>query len=495
MTEHNKKNREVITNCITGRRNASALVYALIIMSAVIIILVSMIQYVASQMRYGLYEASREESLQVAEAGIYFYRWYLAHEIEGRTAQQIKDFWESGNPYGVGSPYEVEYKDPQGAGIGKFSISVIPPESYSTIVIVESTGWTYKYPEYQRTVKVRFRRPSWSEYAVLADVEGSYIRFGDGTEIYGPLHANGGIHFDGVAHNTATSSTETYYDSDFDVKAWKNGVWTAWPAEYNNNMSSNVFLGGKEYPVPSKDFNGLTGDLAVMKQEAINSGTYFDNSNQGRHIILKTNGTFDIKKVKSYNSVFKNITSYSGSWENRAIPENGVIFVEDNVWLEGKINGEKVTIAAADLVGGGSPNVFIEHDIEYTNYDGSDIIGIIAENDVEIIRDSESDLRIDGALVAQSGRVGRIYYSLKSYWWGWGNCPCGQSSCEDHKDIITVYGAIATSKRYGFAWGDGCPRSTGYAIRDLLYDNNLLYYPPPYFPTGTEYSLDLWEEL
>jgi hypothetical protein len=45
--------------------------------------------------------------------------------------------------------------------------------------------------------------------------------------------------------------------------------------------------------------------------------------------------------------------------------------------------------------------------------------------------------------------------------------------------------------RYGFSWTDG----TGYITRNLYYDNNLLYYPPPYFPTGTQYELDLWEEL
>ena len=493
MIDHNKK---INIECRTKKEmKASALVYILVIMSAVTVILVSTIQYVASQIKYGFYEAYREESLQISEAGIYFYRWYLAHEIEGKTAQQIKDFWETGNPYGVDSPYEIEYKEPQGAGIGKFSISVTPAESYSTIVVVESTGWTYKNPDSQRVVKVRFRRPSWSEYAVLSDVEGSYIRFGDGTEIFGPLHANGGIHFDGVAHNTISSSTSTYYDSDFDVEAWKDGVWTAWPGEYNTNMSSDVFLGGKDYPVPSKDFDNLMGDLAVMKQEAIDNSTYFDNSRRGRHIILKTDGTFDIRKVRNYNSIFKNITRYAGSWQNYPIPDNGVIFVEDNIWLEGKVDGKKITIVAADLIGGGSPNIFIEHDIEYTNYDGTDIIGIIAEKDIEIIRDSENDLRIDGALVAQNGRVGRDYYSLKKYWWGWGYCPCGQTSCEDHRDTITVFGSIATSERYGFAWGDTCPRSTGYATRNLLYDNNLLYFPPPYFPTGTEYSLDLWEEL
>lgn len=465
-------------------KKASAIVYVLVIMSAVIVILVSMIQYVASQIKYGFYEASREESFQIAEAGIYFYRWYLAHEIEGKTAQQINDFWENGNPYGVNSPYEAEYKDPQGAGIGKFSISVTPPEVYSTIVVVKSTGWTYKNPDSQRTVQVRFRRPSWSEYAVLGN---DFIRFGDGTDVYGPIHANEGVHFDGVAHNTVTASTETYYDNDFDVKDWKDGVWTAWPGEYNANMTSDVFLGGKSFPVPDKDFSGVTADLALMKQAAIDSVTYFDSSRRGRHIILKIDGTFDIRKVRRYHGFTKSITGYDGSWENYPIPDNGIIYVEDNIWLEGKVNGKRVTVVAADLVGGGTPTIFIEHDIEYTNYDSSDVIGIVAENDVEIIKNSEDDLKIDGVLIAQTGRVGRSYYSQF--------CPCASEACVDKKDTITVFGSLATNKRYGFAWGDACPRSSGYATRNLLYDNNLLYFPPPYFPTGTEYSLDLWEEL
>ena len=145
---------------------------------------------------------------------------------------------------------------------------------------------------------------------------------------------------------------------------------------------------------------------------------------------------------------------------------------------------------AADLIGGGSPNIFIERDIEYTNYDGSDIIGIIAESDIEIIRNSENDLKIDGALIAQSGRVGRLHYQgyCQARWWIWCINWCSRN---DHKNTITTFGSMATNQRYGFAYTDG----TGYTDRNLIYDNNLLYYPPPYFPTGTEYSLDLWDEM
>jgi hypothetical protein len=77
--------------------------------------------------------------------------------------------------------------------------------------------------------------------------------------------------------------------------------------------------------------------------------------------------------------------------------------------------------------------------------------------------------------MAQLGRVGRDYYSSHSY----------------DKDTITINGSMATNLRYGFAYTDG----TGYDNRILNFDNNLLYYPPPYFPTGTEYAIDLWDEL
>jgi hypothetical protein len=132
-----------------------------------------------------------------------------------------------------------------------------------------------------------------------------------------------------------------------------------------------------------------------------------------------------------------------------------------------------MTIASADLTGPQETDIYINNDILYTNYDGSDIIGLIAEDDILVGYYSEEDLQIDGALLAQKGKVGRDYYS-------W-----------NYKDEITVRGSIATNKRYGFAYTDG----TGYNIRNLYFDNNLVYFPPPYFPTGTVYSLDLWEDI
>jgi hypothetical protein len=104
----------------------------------------------------------------------------------------------------------------------------------------------------------------------------------------------------------------------------------------------------------------------------------------------------------------------------------------------------------------------------------------VAQNDIEIYKASEDDLRIDAALVAQSGRVGRQNY---------------QGGTDVTKTTITLFGAIVSNQRYGFAWVDNNGNHAGgYITRNIYYDNNLLYCPPPYFPTGTEYEQDLWRE-
>ncbi|MDX9913169.1 MAG: pilus assembly PilX N-terminal domain-containing protein [Candidatus Moranbacteria bacterium] len=470
-----------------NKAKGSILVYTLIIITIVSIFLTASLKVVVSNIQFGINRESKEESLQIAEAGVYFYRWYLAHQVAGLTKKQIRQFWASGTAYGVGTAYEDDFN-----GVGAYSIEVIPPTSNSTIVIAQITGWTYKTPELKRIIKVRFRQPSWSEYSVLCD---SDIRFGEDTNVYGPLHSNGGIRFDGVAHNVISSGLATYNDPDH-FGADEFGVHThdipvdplppsAVPAH------SDVFMAGREFPAPVKDFNSVVSDIADMKSEAgcpnvgsvctgdVNgmsssaNGIYFNNANYGRHIVLRTDGTMRVYRVTNYNTTSNDWTNQS-SYTSYAIPNDGIIFVEDNVWIDGQINGKRVTVVAADLSGGGSKDIFIKNDLLYTNYDGSDIIGLVAQRNIDVTRGSEEDLRIDGALLAQSGRIGREQFS-SSY----------------NRDVITVNGSLVTKLRYGFAYTDG----TGYINRNLIFDNNLLYYPPPYFPTGTDYAIDSWEEL
>ena len=489
------------TTRINNTLRGSVLVYGLVIMFMISIILTSIIGFVASQTKYAFQVHAREQAFQIGESGIHFYRWYLAHQVEGRTAQQVATFWATGSPYGVGTPYEVEYRDPSGDAVGKYKLEVTPPATGSTIVTVKSTGWTYRYPAQVRVIQVRFRRPSWSENAVLAN---DVMRFGAGTEVYGKIHSNNGIRFDGVAHNIVSSSLSQYDDPDhnganeFAVHTHQTSVDPLPPAVVP--ARPDIFQAGRSFPVTTVDFNGVLGDLSNMKtvaQTGASNNRYFPNlaSDLGRKIILKTNDTYDTCRVASASLTAPatyDISSSNGyrrtngadtcntcsglCLQNYTIPSDGVIFVEDNLWLEGQVNGKKVTLVAADLLGGAAPSVYIANDLLYTTYNGDDILGVIGQKNIEIPKASDTNLRIDAALLAQQGRVGRSNYGTG-----------------DIKTSITVFGAIATNLRYGFAWTNGV-QNWGYTTRNLYYDNNLLYYPPPYFPTGTQYEMDLWQE-
>ncbi len=467
----------------------SALAYGLVIMTVVMILLTSIVTFVSSYLQYSLKQRDREQALHIAEAGIHFYRWYLAHQLDGRTASQIQTFWDAGTALGQSTPYVSSF------GGGEYSITVTPPSSGQTIVYITSTGQTNRYPDQSRTIRVRLRRPSWSEYAALTD---EAVRFGTGTEVFGKLHSNNGIRFDGLAHNVVSSAVDEYNDPDH-TGANEFGVHThvnTPPSSGINNAfraaeappstvatRTDVFEAGRVFPVVPLDFSGLLGDLSLMKSEAqsgTNGSRYFDNTRQGRHIILKSNDTFDIRTVQSFNASTNEIINYNGGWSNYPIPNGGVIFVENNVWLEGTVNGRRVTVVAANLISASQKTVYLGKDLRYTNYDCTDMIGVIGQNDVEVYRQSNDILRLDAALLAQSGRVGRANYT----------------GAYAIRDTITVYGSIVSNQRYGFAWADTMGNHvSGYQTRNLYYDNNLLYCPPPYFPTGTQYELDLWEEL
>ena len=225
-----------------------------------------------------------------------------------------------------------------------------------------------------------------------------------------------------------------------------------------------------------------------MKNDAVANGYWRTGSGSlGYHITLKTNDTFDLRKVTKLYSIG---SCSNERWSiqtdnligNYPLPSNGIIFLEDNIWVDGKINSARVTIIAALLPDnpGTRKNITINNDLLYTNYDGSDTVGLIAQNNINVGLMSDDDLQIDASLIAQKGRVGRFYY----------NSSC--SATYYKRQTLTLNGMIASAIRYGFAYTD----DTGYQIRNLNYDSDLLYSPPPSFPlTSDQYTTISWEEI
>lgn len=508
-------------NIFVQFKKGGALIYGLIMVGIVSVIFTGLIQFVVSQLKYSLYVVPREQSLHIAEAGVYFYRWYLAHNVEGRTATQVETFW-SGNPLGVDDNQDgdcddadlsIDDADIDGDGdidgddsdgteayvvdfedYGRFSICVTRPPVYSTIVTITASGWTNQRPTLVRTVSARLRKPSWSENAILANAA---TRLSAGTEVYGPMHVNGGFRFDGVAHNVVSSSVTCYDDPDttgVNDPCEQPGVWTSWAAEYNTTLASDVFLAGKTFPVTATDFDNVTANFNLMREIATTNLLYWGTQGKGRLIELgvPSANQMRVTRVQQYNASTYEITNLQQSdVDDVLIPDFGVVYVEDNVWVVGTLpSGKQLTIAAHHSDAGETPSIFLGmDDIFYeAGADSSTVLGLAAEGSVSILRDAEGSLsaasgtdletlHIDGALLAQTGNV------------GWSS-PNGVS-WNTYKDTIEIFGAIATNTRMGFGYSSG----TGYANRNLIFDNSLLQYPPPLFPTGDSYLIDQWAEI
>ena len=160
----------------------------------------------------------------IAEAGIEYYRWHLAHSPD--------DYMDgTANP----GPYVHDFNDKNGTKIGQFSLVVTPPSVGSTKVVVKSTGTVTEDNSVARSIEVELAVPSLAKYAVLNNTT---LRMGAGTETFGAIHANGGVHFDGLAHNIVTSGTTTYKDTDFEYQTIPYGIKEDIVVNKNNNISA-----------------------------------------------------------------------------------------------------------------------------------------------------------------------------------------------------------------------------------------------------------------
>ena len=111
----------------------------------------------------------------------------------------------------MSGPYVHDFLDKEGEKIGEFSLNITPPLTGSTAVTIRSTGIIINDQSVQRTIEVILAFPSIARYSVVAN---DVMRFGDGTEVFGPIHSNKGIRFDGFAHNIVSSAVAEYNDPD-----------------------------------------------------------------------------------------------------------------------------------------------------------------------------------------------------------------------------------------------------------------------------------------
>jgi hypothetical protein len=469
----------------------SILVMSIAATALFLIVMLGSISYALMQNRLNKQNNAKMAALHIAEAGANYYRWVLYHDSKEFCNKETCIGSPNYGPYG---PYE--YKDSMGKEIvGKYMLYITPPSlNGSSVVTVRSVGWSDDFPNIKRSVEVKCGIRSWSSFSVLS---GSDIRFGEDTETWGPIHSNGGIRFDGLAHNIITSSLLKYSDPDhggqqeFGVHTHKS---MTDPLPDGNNPPlnipnrSDIFTAGRSFPAPAVSFDLLDNYVLESMTKAEQDGIVLPPSGAaGYSIVLNENDTISISRVTAITgncsgNPTEGITTQTFLYST-STPSNGIIFAKDRVWVEGRIESNRLTILAfKEPLTNNNADIVINKDITYTYYDGTDAIGLIAQRNVNVGLYSDDDLQIDAAMIAKQGRIGRHYFPDSN--------SSGCSKTYARRSKITINGSMATKNRYGFAYTD----DTGYAIRNIKYDNNLTYSPPPHFPTTGEYTFLSWEE-
>lgn len=456
-------------------------------------ILSSFVVFIVTQSRLISQKVEQETAGQIAEAGLNYYKWYLAHFPNDVT-----------NGTGLPGPYIGVYNDPEGAAIGEYSLTIASTTYCGDVasIKVTSVGNTYKEPNIKRTMAARYARPTVADYAFILN---SNVWAGPDRIVNGPYHSNGGIRFDGRNNGTVTSGQTTWTcGSSYNCspEGSRAGVFTT-----TANPNTALF----DYPATTIDFAGLAIDLSQMKTRAQNNGgLYFPKltgSNYGYRLIFQSNNTVEVRRVTSVVS-HKGYTT-EGGWVNETnIPEAStlvstytiptncpLIFVEDKVWLEGVI-GNKVALGVANIIDTADRlSIIIKNNITYTAATSSGLLAI-ADQDILIGVDVPNNIFINGIFIAKNGKYGRNMY-----------CGSISGSCSSSNLLPSSYqsyailesenmnGTIVSNGRVGTQWISGGTTVSGFRNRYNTYDSNLVANPPPLIPTTSDdFNFTEWRD-
>ncbi len=462
---------------------SGALLVLVLVFGAIFIMMVtSFLGYVITQYQAQESRIQRELAREIGEAGLNYYKWFLAHYPGDVT-----------HGTGLPGPFTMEFADPELGRIGEFDIELDSTAYCGAVSAIDitSTGRTDEMPNIERTVYGRYARPTVAEYSFIINAN---VWAGADIQIIGPYHSNGGIRMDGTNNSTVSSQQETWNcTSTFGCSpaGTRDGVFTT-----TANPNTALF----NYPSVPINFTGLTVNLAEMQTRAVNNGGIHlgPSGDFGYRIDFQSDNTIDVYVVdrtyshNEYTIEDGTYTAYNLIREadflaTYTIPTGcPLIFVEDKVWLSGVVP-TKVTIAAADVdTVGVDPSVILNGNLTYSTTSAG--ILVIAEEDVLIGYDVPNDMTLNGIFIAQNGRFGRNHYTVDSN---------GGDRC---RSSLTMNGTVVSNGRVGTKWtgSTGCSGtySSGFNNRYNTYDRNLVDNPPPLTPhTSDDYTFVEWRDI
>ena len=459
------------------------------------LVMSALVGYVMQQARYGNALFAREEALSIAESGLEYFKWHVAHNTPIR---------QSGT--GLLPSYTYAVNDPEGGALGTAYISTSAAKQCGRVqwIDVTSVGKANMDKRFPRTLTARYMRPAVAEYAFITNDGVHYV-----STVNGPVHGNTGVRMDGVNNSTISSVlgvNEFWCDGSYNCSPsqWKNGV-------FGNGPNSELW----ELAVPGVNFSTMLSNTASDASYAGTLGLYLSptrvylanvaqgssyssvggSESKGYHIVFNSNGTVTVKRVTAVSAL------------NDAYDPQIDDFVTDRTDISSETTvgaytyppparsstrrprhgsaaqSQQKTVIATDP-GSFSPDIILggtmtvsEGNIGYATTDGTVGLTAIAEHAVRYANKVPNDMTIRGTFVAENGFYGRYYYGYTG-------------SSYNIRNSLTLNGSVVTYLRAATWWGD-----SGFQSRLTTYDRLQAFNPPPFTPSShVDYGYVLWNE-
>lgn len=463
--------------------------------------------YVFQQAKYGRALLGREQAINIAEAGLEYYRWFLAHN---------PGILISGT--GLVSPYAYTVNDPEGGTLGAATVTATPSLQCGALqwVDLSSVGVSDFSPGFPRTVEARYKKSSVSEYSYILNSNVWQV-----SDVAGPYHSNGGIHMDGANNSKVTSKVSAWTcDSTYGCSPSqsKPGIW-------GNGSGYSLW----NFPASDINFAGMAVNFPTLKTYAEASGIYLSptaayvagvqqgssyssvgsDDQHGYRIVFRSDGKVDVYRVTGTSGVTSIHIDNTSQWVTDyhtitsqtllsgspfTLPSGcSIIYAQAKTWLEGTVSG-KITVIAADTTGLINPDIILQNNINYATGDGTTGLTAIAQHSVLYPLIVPDQMSVRGIFVAQGGYYGRNFY----------NCYYGGAS--SRRSSLALQGSVVSNQRpvtkwgynslgWGCAGGGSSSDYSGFNTRTTAYDQILAFSPPPFTPaTSADYKLSLWRE-
>lgn len=389
-------------------------------------------------------EEQRMKALHIADAGLNAYLAELRRDAS----------------YGTTHPTLGPLASPDGT----WTVSVT---TTTGALVVRSVGTIQnaKGVQTQRTLVSRVVFPTYADYAILSD---DYISIGSDAVFFGKVRSNDYIDNSGKVYADSSRTTPG--------QLWAHNTITDETGSIPKRPAQASYIHAN---APTVDFGQITGDMTVLQNTATGSNTNYaalSGTSLGYKVVL-SGGNYSLYNVTGGNKFTGNLTfSAITGQQNLPVPAAGVLYFNDDVWVEGTYNA-MVTVAA-------SGDIMLVKDIAPTDPNSPFTCGLVAQNNIWIpiaypTSQLADTLSIQAAMVAVTGSCGAYF---------------------DSGGPLRTRATFIGSRSYKVATGlvqlSGSVEVRGFSNRVYDYDERLDTYAPPKFPVIHDGTLKVttWAE-